>query len=139
MHFFTQIFELILRKDFLQCKYSPVLKCCISADEKDRDSIFTTIWKPGFITAISLLTWRQPGLTCQLGRVNPSTNKFLLVGCLTRPDIVHFRSACRGTEIFLRELTLLNTLSSNPKSSRSVDPISFPEPAILGKEREALG
>jgi hypothetical protein len=27
-----------------------VLKCCISADEKDRDSIFTTvttIWKPG--------------------------------------------------------------------------------------------
>ena len=36
------------------------------------------------------------------------------------PDIVHFRSACGGTEIFLRELALLNTLSSNPKSSRSV-------------------
>ena len=44
-----------------------------------------------------------------------------LVGRLPRPDIVHFRSACRGTEICLRELTLLNTLSSNPKSSRSVD------------------
>ena len=43
------------------------------------------------------------------------------IGRLPRPDIVHFRSACRGTEIFLRELTLLNTLSSNPKSSRSVD------------------
>ena len=43
------------------------------------------------------------------------------IGRLLRPDIVHFRSACRGTEIFLRELTLLNTLSSNPKSSRSVD------------------
>jgi hypothetical protein len=44
-----------------------------------------------------------------------------IIGRLPRPDIVHFRSACRGTEIFLRELTLLNTLSSNPKSSRSVD------------------
>jgi hypothetical protein len=43
------------------------------------------------------------------------------LGRLLRPDIVHFRSACRGTEIFLRELTLVNTLSSNPKSSRSVD------------------
>jgi hypothetical protein len=32
-----------------------------------------------------------------------------------------FRSACPGTKIFLRELTLSNTLSSNPKSSRSVD------------------
>ena len=46
---------------------------------------------------------------------------FCIVGRLPRPDIVHFRSACRGTEIFLRQLTLLNTLSSNPKSSRSVD------------------
>ena len=42
------------------------------------------------------------------------------IGRLLRPDIVHFRSACGGTEIFLRELALLNTLSSNPKSSRSV-------------------
>ena len=47
--------------------------------------------------------------------------KLNILGRLPRPDIVHFRSACRGTEIFLRELTLLNTLSSNPKSSRSVD------------------
>ena len=43
-----------------------------------------------------------------------------MLGRLLRPDIVHFRSACGGTEIFLRELALLNTLSSNPKSSRSV-------------------
>ena len=42
------------------------------------------------------------------------------IGRSLRPDIVHFRSACGGTEIFLRELALLNTLSSNPKSSRSV-------------------
>jgi hypothetical protein len=48
-------------------------------------------------------------------------DKLYIIGRLPRPDIVHFRSACRGTEIFLRELTLLNTLSSNPKSSRSVD------------------
>jgi hypothetical protein len=47
--------------------------------------------------------------------------KITIIGRLPRPDIVHFRSACRGTEIFLRELTLLNMLSSNPKSSRSVD------------------
>ena len=33
----------------------------------------------------------------------------VLLGRLPRPDIVHFRSACRGIEIFLRELTLLNT------------------------------
>ena len=38
------------------------------------------------------------------------------------PDIVQFRSACLRTEIFLRELTLSSTLSSNPKSSHSVDP-----------------
>ena len=50
-----------------------------------------------------------------------SYGKLPVIGRLPRPDIVHFRSACRGTEIFLRELTLLNTLSSNPKSSRSVD------------------
>ena len=55
-----------------------------------------------------------------------------IVGRLPRPDIVHFRSACRGTEIFLWDLTLLNTLSSNPKSSRSVDrPCVFLQTAIL--------
>jgi hypothetical protein len=32
-----------------------------------------------------------------------------------------FHFPCLGTEIFLRELTLSNTLSSNPKSSRSID------------------
>ena len=47
------------------------------------------------------------------------------LGRLPRPDIVHFRGACRGTEIFLRELTLLNTLSSNPKSFRSVADLAF--------------
>ena len=41
------------------------------------------------------------------------------------PDIVQFRSACLRTEIFLRELTLSSTLSSNPKSSHSVDPQFF--------------
>jgi hypothetical protein len=56
-----------------------------------------------------------------------SHGKLPVIGRLPRPDIVHFRSACRGTEIFLRELTLLNTLSSNPKSSRSV----FLQTAIL--------
>ena len=34
---------------------------------------------------------------------------------LLRPDIVQFHFACLGTEIFLRGLTLSNTLSSNPK------------------------
>ena len=42
------------------------------------------------------------------------------VGRLLRPDVVQFHFACLGTEIFLRELTLSSTLSSNPKSSRSV-------------------
>jgi hypothetical protein len=32
--------------------------------------------------------------------------KSLIIGRLLRPDIVHFRSACGGTEIFLRELAL---------------------------------
>ena len=41
---------------------------------------------------------------------------------LLSPDLVQFRSACLRTEIFLRELTLSSTLSSNPKSSHSVDP-----------------
>ena len=45
----------------------------------------------------------------------------LAIGRLLRPDIVHFHFTCLGTEIFLRELTLSNTLSLNPKSSRSVD------------------
>jgi hypothetical protein len=44
------------------------------------------------------------------------------VGRLLRPDIVHFHLAYFGTEIFLRELTLSTTLSSNPKSSRPIDP-----------------
>ena len=44
-----------------------------------------------------------------------------VLGRLLRPDIVQFHFACLGTEIFLRELTLSSTLSSNPKSSRSVD------------------
>ena len=43
------------------------------------------------------------------------------VGRLLRPDIVHFHFTHLGTEIFLRELTLSNTLSLNPKSSRSID------------------
>jgi hypothetical protein len=38
-----------------------------------------------------------------------------------RPDIVRFHFPCLGTDIFLRELTPSNTLSSDPKSSRSVD------------------
>jgi hypothetical protein len=45
----------------------------------------------------------------------------LHVGRLMRPDIVHFHYACLGTEIFLRELTLSSTLSSNPKTSRAVN------------------
>ena len=46
---------------------------------------------------------------------------FLSVGRLLRPDIVHFHLTCLGTEIFLWELTLSSTLSSNPKSSRFID------------------
>jgi hypothetical protein len=45
----------------------------------------------------------------------------VVLGRLLRPDIVHFHFTHLGTEIFLRELTLSNMLSSNPKSSRSVD------------------
>ena len=41
---------------------------------------------------------------------------------LLRPDIVYFHFPSLGTETFLRQLTLSNTLSSNAKSSRSVDP-----------------
>ena len=44
-----------------------------------------------------------------------------ILGRLLRPNIVQFHFACLGTKIFLRELTLSSTLSSNPKSSRSVD------------------
>ena len=43
------------------------------------------------------------------------------LGRLVRPDIVHFHFTHLGTEIFLPELTLSNTLSSNPKSFRFVD------------------
>ena len=43
------------------------------------------------------------------------------IGRLLRSDIVHFHFTYLGTEIFLRELTLSDTLSSIPKSSRSVD------------------
>ena len=43
------------------------------------------------------------------------------LGRLLRPDIVHFHFTCLGTEIFVWELTLLSTLSSNQKSSRIVD------------------
>jgi hypothetical protein len=39
------------------------------------------------------------------------TQCHLVIGRLLRPDIVHFRSACGGTEIFLRELALSNMLS----------------------------
>jgi hypothetical protein len=38
----------------------------------------------------------------------------LVLSRLLHPDIVHFHFPCLGTEIFLRELTLSNTLSSNP-------------------------
>ena len=48
---------------------------------------------------------------------------------LLSADIVQFRSALR-TEIFLRELTLSSTLSSNPKSSHSVDP-QFPHKLLF--------
>ena len=53
---------------------------------------------------------------------------WLLTDCLDRLlslDIVKFRSVCLRTEIFLRELTLSSTLSSNPKSSHSVVPQFF--------------
>ena len=54
------------------------------------------------------------------------------IGRLLRPDIVQFHFACLGTEIFLRELTLSRTPSSNPKSSRSVDLHAvFSQTAIL--------
>jgi hypothetical protein len=49
------------------------------------------------------------------------TNHLAVLGRLLRPDIVRFHFLCLGTEIFLLELTLSNTLSSNPESSRSVD------------------
>ena len=45
----------------------------------------------------------------------------VVLGRLLRSDIVQFHFACLGTELFLQELTLSSTLSSNPKSSRSID------------------
>ena len=55
---------------------------------------------------------------------------------LLRPDIVHFHFTCLGTEIFLPELTLSDTLSSNPKSSRSVDLQFSHTTAILSSLRD---
>ena len=49
------------------------------------------------------------------------SNRKRKIGRLLRPDIVQFHFACLGTEIFLQGLILSSTLSSNPKSSRSVD------------------
>ena len=72
-------------------------------------------WYTVIITRlVEIANWetRPPGVVFPHGKCP--------IGRLLRPDIVHFRSACHGTEIFLQELALLNTLSSNPKSSRSV-------------------
>ncbi len=52
------------------------------------------------------------------------------IGRLLRPDIVHFHYACLGTEIFLQELTLSSTLSSNLKTSRAADP-QFPHKMLF--------
>jgi hypothetical protein len=45
-----------------------------------------------------------------------------LLGCDLEKCLENdFHFPCLGTEIFLRQLTLSNTLSSNPKSFRSID------------------
>jgi hypothetical protein len=66
-----------------------------------------------------LYAWQNPFFKIQLHFVK-TFNSFE-IGRLLRSDIVYFHFPFLGTEIFLRELTLSNTLSSNPKSSRSVD------------------
>ena len=63
------------------------------------------------------IEFKRPIQTCRY-----IDNIMDLVDRVLSPDIVQFRSACLRTEIFLRELTLSSTQSSNPKSSHSVDP-----------------
>ena len=58
----------------------------------------------------------------------------VLVGRLLRPDIVYFYFTCLGTEIFLQELTLPSTLSSNPLRRPAVfSPIAILSLLILRK------
>ena len=58
--------------------------------------------------------------------------KLIVLDRLLSPDIVQFRSACLRTEIFLRELTLSSTLSSNPKLEFPLRrPAVFSQTAIL--------
>ena len=46
----------------------------------------------------------------------------LFLGSLMRRNIANFHYTCFGTEIFLHELTFQSTLSSNPKTSRTMNP-----------------
>ena len=56
----------------------------------------------------------------------------LILRRLLCPDIVQFHCACFRSEIFLRELTFLKALDSNPKSSHSADPqFSYKLPFVL--------
>ena len=51
-----------------------------------------------------------------------------------RPDIVHLHFKSLGTEIFLRELTLSSTLSSNPESRPLRGHAVFSQTAILSSQ-----
>ena len=76
--------------------------------------------------AKSVISQKSHVLLCRFLLYNKiyktTLQKWLVIGRPLRPDIVRFHLACLGSEIFLRELTLSSTLSSNPKSSHSVDP-----------------
>ena len=69
--------------------------------------------------SINFLTKRNKISKCQFTN---SEIKLFLAGRPLRPDIVHFHSACLGSEIFLRELTTIKHAEFKSESSRSVDP-----------------
>ena len=94
------------------------------ASFRERSGILTIIELSVVLLKNILKTGNDSGLHCNwiICLFNfCSSCMIIYIGRFPLPHIVHFRSACRGTEIYLRELTLLNTLSSNPKSSRFVD------------------
>jgi hypothetical protein len=64
------------------------------------------------------VTWRSPNWQLPPYKRDKQYrySTWRVVGHLLRPDIVHFHFTCLGNEIFLRELTLSNMLSSNPNS-----------------------
>ena len=65
--------------------------------------------------------WREAHVVVLLVEGSKRVTRNIVIINIRPFAVKNFHFPCLGTEIFLRELTLSNTLSSNPKSSRSID------------------